>query len=204
MFIQVLADLKVPTTEELLICSGNIFDQARNWLKQNGYNVTTTKIEGYLQDKVEQTYLNHLVEDLGIPEKNMPLESGKDRYFAQFRWVTEDFPRREKFVKTGFEKWVTKWSKIARDDWMRLMVRPDHTKLSRNEEFEGKPRKISGNTKRSYHTKGKDLKSTPTTEYTGKRTFKKRTYNAKGPRRPSYSAPRKYSSTDPNPRKKFF
>ena len=204
LFIQVLADLRVPTTEELLICSGNIFDQARVWLKQNGYNVTTTKIEGFLQDKVEHTYLNHLIEELGIPEKNLPLESGKDRYFVLFRWVSEDFPRREKYVKSGFEKWTTKWSQIAKEDWMRLMVKQGAPKFSRNEDFNAEPGKISRTAKHSFHPKAKPLGRTHKTEYGEKRSFKKSAQKVKRPRTSETSPPRKYSSTDPNPRKKFF
>jgi hypothetical protein len=43
------------------------------------------------------------------------MDSGIKRYFILFNWVCQDFPNRERYVKTGFPAWKKKWRKIAMD-----------------------------------------------------------------------------------------
>jgi len=46
---------------------------------------------------------------LGVPRDTLPLESGRERFYALIRWVMEDFKEREKYVKTGWKSWNSKW-----------------------------------------------------------------------------------------------
>lgn len=103
--------------DTIFICSGNIFVDAKKMLKDKGYKFTETKIEGVLQQKVEQAYLDYL-KTLGV-NVNVTIESGKDRYFQLFNWVIEDFPNRRKFVKTGFTMWQKKWEQIAQERYQK-------------------------------------------------------------------------------------
>ena len=122
LLINAITELNIPLTEEIYMCSGPIFDECRNYLSENGFNYFTAKIEGYFQEVVEQAYVDHLVNDVGIPNNFVTVESGKQQFMALFHWVCQDYPRRNRFVKSGFDKWQTKWSQTAQEDWMRFVV----------------------------------------------------------------------------------
>ena len=110
-----LAELNFdPNKDIIFLCRGNIFDIARNELRQRNYVIKDAVIDGELQDRVEQAYLDHL-KTLGVDveREKITIESGKDRYFKLFEWVSRDFYKRRKLVKSGFKKWQTKWSKIS-------------------------------------------------------------------------------------------
>ncbi|MHA1475304.1 MAG: hypothetical protein ACTSQ5_08965 [Promethearchaeota archaeon] len=122
LFVETFKEMNIPKTEDIYLCTGNCFDIARVFLKEEGYNYRDAKIEGYLQDLVEQTYLDHIIEEYNVPAHRVSLESGAKRFFSLFHWVYQDFPRRKAFVKTGFPKWKTKWEIEAKNKWMLEMV----------------------------------------------------------------------------------
>ena len=122
LFVETFKEMNVPKTEDIYLCTGNCFDLARVFLKEEGYNYHDAKIEGYLQDLVEQTYLDHIIEEYDVPAHRVSLESGAKRFFSLFHWVYQDFPRRKAFVKSGFPKWKSKWEIEAKEKWMLEMV----------------------------------------------------------------------------------
>ena len=99
--------------ERVLLCRGNIFDLVRDYFIDEGILYEDAIIEGKLQDAVEMKLVNHLRNDLGIRSKKLTTKSGAKRYFVLFNWVSYDFYRREKYVKSGFKKWNTVWRERA-------------------------------------------------------------------------------------------
>ena len=130
LFVETFKEMDIPKTEDIHLCTGNCFDIARVFLKEEGYNYHDAKIEGYLQDLVEQTYLDHIIEEYDVPARSVSLESGAKRFFSLFHWVCQDFPRRKAFVKTGFPKWKTKWEIEAKNKWMLEMVSTEERTFS--------------------------------------------------------------------------
>ena len=151
LFIEAFKEMDIPKTEDLYLCTGNCFDLAREYLKEEGYNYFDAKIEGYLQDCVEQTYLDHIIENYDVPAHKISLESGAKRFFSLFHWVYQDFPRRRAYVKTGFPKWKNKWEIEAENKWMLEMIninreysrnnRRSTYKNHRNQNFQNNRRK---------------------------------------------------------------
>ena len=86
-------------------------------LADNNFEYRDSKIEGVLQKKVEDAYIQHL-RTLGVTVK-LAQDGGKERFFQLFHWVTGDFPRRRKLVKTGFRKWQTKWEAKALEEYRK-------------------------------------------------------------------------------------
>ncbi|MCK4382265.1 MAG: hypothetical protein KAW66_03130 [Candidatus Lokiarchaeota archaeon] len=99
--------------EKVLLCRGNIFDDVRAYFIEKGILYEAAIIEGKLQDAVERRLVNHLRNDLGIRSKKLTIKSGARRYFVLFNWVSYDFYKREKYVKSGFKKWNTIWRERA-------------------------------------------------------------------------------------------
>ena len=130
LFVETFKEMNIPKTEDIHLCTGNCFDIARVFLKEEGYNYHDAKIEGYLQDCVEQTYLDHIIEEYDVPAHRVSLESGAKRFFSLFHWVYQDFPRRKTFVKSGFPKWKSKWEIEAKNKWMLEMVSNDERNSS--------------------------------------------------------------------------
>lgn len=83
LFIATFQEMKIPQSEDIWLCTGPCFDEARKWLKENNYNYHDAKIEGYLQNQVESTYINYIIENYDFPRDKASIESGKAR-FLQF------------------------------------------------------------------------------------------------------------------------
>ena len=98
--------------DRILLCRGNCFDLVREYFNENDIYYEPAIIEGELQNAVEGRFIQHL-RKLGITSRNLTIESGIQRFFISFNWVCQDFPNRERFVKTGFPSWKKKWRKIA-------------------------------------------------------------------------------------------
>lgn len=105
---EIFVEMNVTTDELVKMCRGNIFDKVRSYFIEIDQNYEDSKIEGKLQESVEQKYVDHL-RKLGVRSKNLTIDSGKKRYFILFGWITRDFYRREKYVKCGFKRWQTIW-----------------------------------------------------------------------------------------------
>jgi hypothetical protein len=104
------------------MCTGNIFDATRKMFKDRNIRCVDTKIEGPLQTKVEQALLDHL-KIIGVTNPNITIESGKERFFQLFHWVSKDFHKRQKYVKSGFAKWEQKWEAICLDEYHKNLGR---------------------------------------------------------------------------------
>ncbi|MHA1731390.1 MAG: hypothetical protein ACTSU5_05575 [Promethearchaeota archaeon] len=115
---EAVEEFKVSKDETIYLCRGNIFDEARAWLKENEYTVEDHVVEGHLQDAVEERLLEEL-RKIGVRDPKLSTKSGKDRYFVLFRWVCNDFPKREKFVKNGFGGWKKKWRAQAEESYLK-------------------------------------------------------------------------------------
>lgn len=98
--------LKVPKDEEIEICSGCIHDQTVEWLKNEGYKFTITKIDGTAQQIGERLFIEYL-QGLGIPNPPPIVEETVEEYKAQFfylmDWVRIDPIGRAYLCKTGWK-----------------------------------------------------------------------------------------------------
>jgi hypothetical protein len=105
---EALEELKVTKDEQIEICTGSVLSEISSTLMEEGYKVKPTRIEGKLQDLVENSLLDYYAA-LGVPRETLTVESGRERFYALIRWVMEDLKGREKYVKTGWRSWSSKW-----------------------------------------------------------------------------------------------
>ena len=98
--------------DRILLCRGDCFNLVREYFNDNQIYYEPAIVEGVLQEAVEGRYIQHL-RKLGIFSRKLTIKAGAERYFISFNWVCQDFPNRERFVKTGFPSWPKKWRKIA-------------------------------------------------------------------------------------------
>lgn len=107
-------------TDEVRLCTGNIFDVIRKKFDDMDVLYKDCTIEGKLQDRVEGAYLEHLsIIGVDIDKYKITIESGKDRFMGLINWISDDFPRRKKFVKSGFPAWNKKWAKICSEKYQQ-------------------------------------------------------------------------------------
>jgi hypothetical protein len=101
--------LKVTRDEEIEICSGCIHDRTAKWLKEEGYKLTVTKIDGNAQHKGEDMF-NEYLRSLGAPDPPPIVNETVDEYKAQFfylmDWVREDPQGRKPLCKTGWKYFI--------------------------------------------------------------------------------------------------
>ena len=140
-----IQELNISKKEPIQLCRGNIFDLARLYLKENGYKVDDTKIEGKHQLLVEQAFLS-LIEKLGVDINKISLEAGRERFYSLFYWVSDDYPKRKAFVKSGMKAWIEKWDKNA-----KIQYEKKNSKLASRIHGHGtKPRSQQYGNKRDY------------------------------------------------------
>jgi hypothetical protein len=105
--------LNIRKDEDIEICSGCIHDKTAEWLKNEGYKFTVTKINGLAQQKGEELFIEYL-RGLGIPNPPGIVNETVDEYKAQFfylmDWVREDPQERKHLCKTGW-KYLIKFFK---------------------------------------------------------------------------------------------
>ncbi|MHA2472559.1 MAG: hypothetical protein ACXAES_04935 [Promethearchaeota archaeon] len=105
-----LSELNFQKDNELIkLCRGNVFDKVREYFLEEGINFEDAVVEGELQNAVEGKLIDHLRNDLGVRSRNLTTKSGAKRFFILFNWVCYDFPRRSRYVKSGFKKWNMVW-----------------------------------------------------------------------------------------------
>lgn len=158
LFENVFAEMKIPSTEDIWLCTGPCFDEARKWLKEKNFNFHDAKIEGYLQTQVETTYLDYIINNYNFPQDKASIESGKKRFYAIFDWVAQDFPRRSKFVKSGFEKWQAKLKREAEELWMKKMVSVNSIRKNGNDRVQMGKKEQKKTKKKSNAPKRKAIK----------------------------------------------
>ena len=112
VIIKALKMLNHSKGDRILLCRGNCFGLVRAYFDENEIYYEPAIVEGVLQEAVEGRLIQHL-RKLGVRSKNLTMDSGITRYFILFNWVCQDFPNRERYVKTGFPAWKKKWRNIA-------------------------------------------------------------------------------------------
>jgi hypothetical protein len=102
IILEGLDELEVPKSEPIHICTGYIFKSAKEILEDLGYSVKEVKIIGETQEQAEEEFLKSLEKrGIGVTENLRNIRS-----FPKFlQWVNENLESREKYVKTGWEKW---------------------------------------------------------------------------------------------------
>lgn len=106
-----LHNLQVNKKEKIYLCRGYIFDKLRQWLSNKGYNWESIKIEGLLQNKVEESF-NQYVIKMGLPKNFIIHARYAFGFHRLFKWVMADYPRRASLCKTGWKSWQ-KWCNIT-------------------------------------------------------------------------------------------
>jgi len=109
-------ELKVSKEEPIRVCRGYIFDELRRWLTQEGYTWESTKIEGLLQEKVEESFSRYVIH-LGLPRNFVQHAKYAFGFHRLLKWVFADFDRRAPLCKTGWKSW-SKWSAV--EQWTTL------------------------------------------------------------------------------------
>ena len=102
--LQLLLQMRLSENEEIEICRGFVFDEAREVLleKFGKERVKTSIISGKAQDNVETAYLDE-IRNLGyqpIPDRD---DKRARSFFHMLHWVKQD-PARLKLAKTGWPK----------------------------------------------------------------------------------------------------
>jgi hypothetical protein len=104
---------KLGNTESFQICRGTILDGIADFLTSHGWlrKVERLEIQDPLQNMLEHEFAKHLMK-CGVPEG-----SGGAHCLSfddQVKWVLED-AKRVKYVKTGWNSWQNKYSKLLKD-----------------------------------------------------------------------------------------
>jgi hypothetical protein len=109
-----LLAMNIKPEEQVLLCQGSIFDKAREALDAANIPHEPLKVEGKLQDAVEEEYVK-AVEALGIRSPSLRIDPSekdkgyKKRYFILLNWARKRKDEREKYVKNALTFW--KYSK---------------------------------------------------------------------------------------------
>jgi maltoporin len=102
IILEGLDTLNAMKNEEIHICTGYIFDHAKDTLKELGYKILEVKIGGKTQTLAEKTFIESLVKQ-GIGSFK---EIAEMRSFNGFlEWIKNDLTNRERYVKTGWKNW---------------------------------------------------------------------------------------------------
>lgn len=102
--------LNVSKAEPIYVCQGYVFDTLRKWLTHEGYYWQSTKIEGRLQQQVEASFQEYVI-NLGLPKDFVQHARYAFGFHRLLKWVFADFANRNKLCKTGWKSWM-KWSQV--------------------------------------------------------------------------------------------
>lgn len=107
---KVLGDLRVDKRfHRVAMCTGYVLNHAARSLRQKGWRVVRRKIEGPCQELVEERFRKELIKTGVPPGMLVNVPSGANRFMQLFKWVKEEPEERERFVKTGWNSWQSKW-----------------------------------------------------------------------------------------------
>ena len=96
--IEMLQKAKVTKSDQLLVCSGNIFHEFHRWLTAEGYRWQYHKMDGMAHQIAEQTFYQQLIE-AGFPPFVHPSDHNyRLYYFFVDKWIDQD-PDRQKYLK---------------------------------------------------------------------------------------------------------
>ncbi|WP_422444200.1 hypothetical protein [Thermoanaerobacterium sp. DL9XJH110] len=97
-------ELSIPCDEPIEVCRGYIFDDLRDYLTMKKYKWKNAKIEGVLQEKVEETFADYAV-SLGLPQSYVSYTKYPFHFHKLLRWVYADYEKRKNLCKTGWKSW---------------------------------------------------------------------------------------------------
>ncbi|MEA4963961.1 hypothetical protein [Lutispora sp.] len=97
--------LQVNENEEIEVCQGYMFDDARKYLKNKNYKYKGTKICDPLQSLIEKTFEEYSI-SLGLPRDFIMYTKYPFHLKRLLKWVYADYGNRVKYCKTGWKSWV--------------------------------------------------------------------------------------------------
>lgn len=122
-----LKKLKVDKNEAISICQGYIFEDARQYLKENNYNYSSTKIVDPLQSIIEKNFENYAV-SLGLPREFILYTKYPFHFHRLLKWVYADFENRVNICKTGWKSW-DKYSSLETNIYYDKILRSNYVCL---------------------------------------------------------------------------
>lgn len=99
-----LRKLKVKKSEDIYMCRGYMFEDARKYLGENRYNFHSSKIEEPLQSLIEKTFEDYTI-SLGLPKEFISYTKYPFHLHRLLKWVYADYEKRIKLCKTGWKSW---------------------------------------------------------------------------------------------------
>jgi len=116
--------LQVNKSHFIEVCQGYMFDKLRYWLDKNNYQWKSTKIEGPLQLKIEESF-NQYVISLGLPKAFIKHARYAFGFHRLLKWVFADFENRKNLCKTKWKSWQ-KWGNIEKSIYFNNLEYPDY------------------------------------------------------------------------------
>lgn len=113
-------NLNIVKDETIEICQGYIFDRARTYFKQKGYNIISTKIVEPLQSLIEETFMDYVI-GLGIPLDYLQYTKYPFHFHRLLKWVLADYPARKSLCKTGWKSWK-KYNNIKTEQYTDYLL----------------------------------------------------------------------------------
>lgn len=93
----------------IALCTGYVLTDAVRSLRKKGWRIVRRKIEGRCQELVEERNRKELIK-LGVPPSTIGnIPPSANRFIRLFEWVKENPKERERYVKTGWKSWQSKW-----------------------------------------------------------------------------------------------
>lgn len=113
------------TKKDLIqICPGYMFDKLKNFLTSKGYMWENNKIEGVLQEKVENSFEQYVI-SLGLPKNFVKHARYAFGFHRLLKWVFADFENRKKLCKTEWKSFK-KWSPINKSIYENKLMYQDY------------------------------------------------------------------------------
>ncbi len=126
--------MEISKEEPISICQGYIFDDARNYLKKQGYNFAKGRIEDPLQTIIEKTFEEYTV-SLGLPREFISYTKFPFHLHRILKWVYADYNNRIPLCKTGWKSW-TKYSALPLEVYYDRVMKSNYTCLKCGKKIE--------------------------------------------------------------------
>lgn len=104
IIVKLFSELSIDKDEPIEVCQGYVFDSLREYLSANNYFWKSVKIEGILQEKIENTFNEYAI-SLGLPESYINYTKYPFHFHKLLRWVYADHDKRKDLCKTGWRSW---------------------------------------------------------------------------------------------------
>jgi len=119
-----LDKLKVGKNEDIHICRGYMFEDARKYLQHNKYSFQSAKIEEPLQSLIEKTFQDYTV-SLGLPQEFISYTKYPFHLHRLLKWVYADYENRIKLCKTGWKSW-SRYSNIKVETYYDKLLKSNY------------------------------------------------------------------------------